>query len=85
MLSIKLANYEKGSSASMDANMILVEDSFGNPLLIVCEHKPGVVTVASAHDPNFDKVLKSFGIDKTVFNSNVKLPPLSADCKRFLL
>lgn len=85
MLSVKLVNYEAGQTKVEPATMFIVEDANGNPILLVCEHQPGVTTVVTAKDPAFEKSLKAFGFDKTVYNTPIVLPASSADYRRLNL
>jgi hypothetical protein len=54
-----------------DINLVVVEDTFGNPLVVIIETQPGVQSVILADDPDFNRILKGLGIDKTVISSSI--------------
>ncbi len=53
---------------------VYVEDKFGNPLMVACELADGMYDVSHVGDPDFQSVLRSLGVDKTVVVDTVRGP-----------
>jgi hypothetical protein len=58
-----------------NVSMAIVEDSFGNPLVVVVQiqNDPPAYTVVQADDPDFNRVLAGLGIDKVVAINRIQL------------
>lgn len=61
----------QGTATVTDNTIVVVEDDFGNPLVVVVQVQPRVYTIVNADDPDFNKVLEGLGIDKVVVNDQV--------------
>lgn len=61
----------QGTATVTDNTVVIVEDDFGNPLVVVVQVQPRVYTVVSADDPDFNRVLEGLGIDKIVVNDKL--------------
>ena len=55
-----------------DINLVVVEDTFGNPLVVIIETQTGVQSVILADDPDFNRILKGLGIDKVVISEQLE-------------
>jgi hypothetical protein len=68
----------KGTAIVTDNTLVVIEDDFGNPIVVVVQVQPRVYTVIKADEPDFNKVLGGLGIDKIVVNDqidfNIPLP-----------
>lgn len=47
-------------------DLIVVKDHYGNPVVVVQELQPGILTVVTADDDDFNRVLRALGLDKVV-------------------
>lgn len=55
-----------------EAELIIVEDSHGNPVMVGCLAGPADSFVCSTvSDPDFNSILRQLGINKTVLVTNV--------------
>lgn len=61
----------QGTATVKDTTLVIVEDEFGNPIVVVVQVQPRVYTVVNADDPDFNRVLEGLGIDKIVVNDQV--------------
>lgn len=59
----------------LEAQVVVVEDRLGNPLVVVYETQPGVNFIVPVNDPTFNQVLRALGIDKLVLNSTLHPSP----------
>ena len=74
MLKVKTLAHIGAEPKETDARVVIIEDLYDNPIAVVCELATGMTTVVSASDEDFNRVLKSLGIDKLVINTNVEAP-----------
>lgn len=73
MLTVKaIAELTKGA-VEIPARTVIIEDSFGNPLVVVCEVAEQTTVVVKGEDPSFDRVLHGLGIDKIVVDTRITL------------
>lgn len=71
-------------SVVVDNNgVVIIEDNFGNPIVVVVQIQPGVYTVVNSSDEDFNRVLQGLGIDKIVVNEKLQMdmPLPSGDVK----
>ena len=72
MLKVRCARRLGRDAVTVDDNgVVIVEDEFGNPLVVVAYIQPQVCTIVTADDPDFNRVLQGLGIDKLVINEPV--------------
>lgn len=65
-----------GKTYSIDnLAVVVVNDRFGNPLMVACELSPGMYEIAKVGDPDFEKALQVLGINKTVVVTDIQPPP----------
>jgi len=50
----------------LPGNLIVVNDHFGNPLVVIQEMSPGVAVVIQANEPEFNRVIAGLGLNKVV-------------------
>lgn len=62
-----------GSTTIDDSNVVIVEDNFGNPLVVAVYISENVTTVVTPDDPDFNKILAGLGVDKIVVNNKLIL------------
>lgn len=72
MLKVKTLPHIGAKAEETDARVVIVEDLYDNPIAVVCELATGMTTVVSASDDDFNRVLKSLGIDKLVINNKAE-------------
>ena len=60
-----------GTATVTDNTIVIIEDEFGNPIVVVVQVQPRVYTVVNADDPDFNRVLEGLGIDKIVVSDKV--------------
>ena len=72
MLKVKTLPHIGAKAEETDARVVIVEDLYDNPIAVVCELASGMTTVVSASDDDFNRVLKSLGIDKLVINNKAE-------------
>ena len=72
MLKVKTLSHIGAKAEETDARVVIVEDLYENPIAVVCELATGMTTVVSASDDDFNRVLKSLGIDKLVINNKAE-------------
>lgn len=57
-----------------DVQLLVVEDSKGNPVSVACYTGPAEnFIVSTIADPDFNNILRQLGINKTVFRVDVPL------------
>lgn len=72
MLKVKcIRTLGKEALIADDASVVIVEDDFGNPIAVVARIQPLVYTIATADDPEFNRILEGLGIDKLVINEKI--------------
>jgi hypothetical protein len=54
--------------------MVVVEDEFGNPLVVVLQTSPRMTTILSCRDADFNTMLRQLGLDRIVVDSPLQLP-----------
>jgi Trk K+ transport system NAD-binding subunit len=59
-----------------DADSVVIEDNFGNPILVAVNLDKQTVICAKAGDPDFQELLKTLGINKTVLVRETKPKPI---------
>jgi hypothetical protein len=59
-------------SAKISGGFIVVEDDFGNPLIVAIQDASGGSVITHCKEPNFNQILKGLGIDKTVLVEDIK-------------
>lgn len=52
----------KGPSLEEDVESLLVQDDYGNPIIVIQKIAPGQIVTVKANEPGFAEVLKDFGI-----------------------
>lgn len=59
---------------------VIVEDTLGNPLVVVVETTAQMNMIVTCQDPNFNQVLRQLGINKVVVDQPLELsgPPAGA-------
>ena len=72
MLKVKALAHIGADPVEMPARVVIVEDIYDNPIAVVCELATGMTSVVSASDEDFNRVLKSLGIDKLVINNKAE-------------
>lgn len=53
---------------------VIISDEHNNPLVVVMQIADGTTMVANSTDPDFNRVLRSLGINKTVICNNLSIP-----------
>jgi hypothetical protein len=53
--------------------LVIIEDSYGNPIAVVAEVQPDITTVVTADDPDFNRILNGLGINKIVVANQIDL------------
>ena len=81
MLKVKTVSHIGAKAEETDARVVIVEDLYENPIAVVCELATGMTTVVSASDDDFNRVLKSLGIDKLVINNKAAAPEVPEGAK----
>ena len=81
MLKVKTLAHIGAEAKETDARVVIVEDLYENPIAVICELATGMTTVVSASDDDFNRVLKSLGIDKLVINTTAKPDPAPEGAK----
>ena len=66
MLHITSSTGLNGSVQNTHGNLVVVKDTYDNPLVVVQEVSNGVTMVVPATDPDFNRVLAGLGLDKVV-------------------
>ncbi len=61
----------------IEATSVVVEDDFGNPLVMAVELEAHSYVFAKLGDAEFDPLLRQLGINKTVVINEVQSKPLS--------
>jgi len=64
----------------IEATRVVVLDQFDNPVALAVEVEEGVIiaeTAAEGNEVEFNQILRSLGINKTVIVTDVKQRPLS--------
>jgi hypothetical protein len=51
----------------------VIEDEYGNPIVVTVYVQPGVYTVVTPDDEDFVRILQGLGIDKIVVNNRLIL------------
>jgi len=67
-----------------DINLVIVEDTLGNPIVVVIETQTGVQSVILADDPDFNRILNGLGIDKVVISEKITSPDGAPDGAKLL-
>jgi hypothetical protein len=67
----------QGSTVVDNNGVVIVEDEYGNPIVVVVYIQAKTYTVVTADDPDFNRILQGLGIDKIVVNEpmEVNFPP----------
>ena len=81
MLKVKTLSHIGAKAEETAARVVIVEDLYDNPIAVVCELATGMTTVVSASDDDFNRVLKSLGIDKLVINNKAEAPEVPEGAK----
>jgi Trk K+ transport system NAD-binding subunit len=81
VLKVKTLSHIGAKAEETDARVVIVEDLYENPIAVVCELATGMTTVVSASDDDFNRVLKSLGIDKLVINNKATAPEVPEGAK----
>lgn len=55
-----------------DVSVVIVEDDNGVPVAVACEVGPGAICTAHARDEEFNRILKTLGIDRLVITDNLE-------------
>lgn len=74
-----IRRFGKDAVVLTDNSTVIVEDEFGNPIVVVVYIQPQTATVVTADDPDFNKILAGLGIDKVVIDSPVNFNMPLAD------
>ena len=61
---------------TVEATRVVVEDDHGNPIALALEFAPGQILAVTADSSDFNAVLASLGIKKTVLVEDVHQTPL---------
>jgi len=52
---------------------VIVEDEFGNPIVVIIRTADLATTVVTADDPDFNRILHGLGIDKIVTDKPINV------------
>jgi hypothetical protein len=66
MLTVHTLNGIQAGSQTIQGSVVVVNDHYGNPLVVVQEVNPGVAVVVPANEPGFNRIITGLGLDKTV-------------------
>lgn len=75
---VNCISFENGKPVSkvVETGNVIVEDRFGNPLMVATETQPGVQLICTIKDPEFHAVLKQLGFDRVVVVNTVADEPV---------
>lgn len=65
-----------GEVAAVTGNLIIVEDDFGNPLVLVLRQSERDSIILTCTDADFNATLRALGLNKTVVASPLDMAPL---------
>ena len=65
----------------VDGNTVIIEDEFGNPLVVVMRVADKTTMITTYRDNDFQRILSSLGINKVVLDNNLAIdgPPQDAE------
>lgn len=66
MLVAQVLNGLTSGTQQVPGNLIVVNDHYGNPIVVVQEMSPGVAVVIQANEPEFNRVIAGLGLNKVV-------------------
>lgn len=67
----------------LQAPLVVIFDSYRNPLAVVVEHQPGVTMFYSRTDPEFREMLRIAGIEDDVKEELILSEPVPSNYKPF--
>lgn len=60
----------------LDANRVVLRNSFGDPVFVCVEYATNTFLSAKAGDPEFDRILQNLGIQNTLVVETLHPKPL---------
>jgi hypothetical protein len=77
---VRLKFYDKlGNPQVVDVVRVVVETTGGEVLVAAMEYQPDLYYYAHNRDPDFGKLMRSMGLDRTVVSATEIKPPLIKD------
>ena len=61
----------------VEARRVVILDCFGNPLALAMEDAPQTYVYSGLGSPDFEMLLKSMGVTRTVISTEAQTKPLS--------
>lgn len=70
---MRLKAYERlgGEPIVRDVSVVVIEDDAGQPIGVACNIGNGMTTVSHAGDPEFNRILHTLGINRTVITDTI--------------
>ncbi len=66
-----------GGVEQREITRLTIYDAKDNPTVVAIEFAPGVIFAATAEHPDFNQILRQFGLNKTVVVQDSVLPDLT--------